>query len=310
MVLGFVVAGKILRMNRLDQNNHDSGGRLLCLESSIKRAVCLSSIAVSIAAVLPVMPAQASPESQSLYRPDLLNTDITEPPVPEFGAAKLALYKQTANNTAPGTAFSYAQYGYAAVTSPATTNRFTVTAVSTLRLKTTDEQNYFGLFSYATSTDLDAAFPVGDAYTFTARGGSLAGESDTLPINADNYPAIPYLIGNSFRQAKKINPNADFTLNVGYTSTGAASTEVKLIILPLGKGPKSNQSLYQEFVLGGTTSSFVIPQTVIDSLETGVVYTAELINFNTSDIPSSGSFSSATNFDGWESATVFPLEVQ
>jgi len=177
-------------------------------------------------------------------------------------------------------------------------------------LTTTDQLNFFGLLSYATSTDLDAAFPVGDAYTFTARGGSFAGESGTLPINADNYPAIPYLAGDTLRRAKKINPNADFTLNLGYTSTGAPSTEIKLAILPLGQHSKSSQSLYQEYVVGGTTPSFVIPQTVIDSLETGVVYTAELINFNTSDITSSGSWTLAGTFDGWESVTVFHFEVQ
>ena len=275
----------------------------------MKRAVCLSSVAISIAAVLPVTPVQASPKSYSLYRPDLLHTDITQT-VSEFGAAKLAFYRQTANNTAPSTAFGYAQYGYAAVVPPATVNHFTVTAVSTFYLATTDQQNFFGLHSYMTSTDLDAAFPVGDAYTFTARGGSLAGQSATLPINADNYPAMPYLIGNSFRQAKNINPNADFTLNVGYTSTGAPSTEIKLVILPLGQGSKSTQSLYQEYVVGGTTPSFIIPQTVIASLETGVVYTAQLINFNTSDIPSSGSWPLAATFDGWESVTIFHLEVQ
>jgi hypothetical protein len=309
MIPGFVVTRKTLKMNRLDQNNHDSGGRLLCLGSSIKRAVCLSSLAISIAAVLPVTPAQASPESHSLYRPDLLHTDITQT-VSEFGAAKLAFYWQTTDNTAPSTTFSYAQYGYAAVTPPATANHFTVTAVKTLKLTTTDQQNFFGLLAYATSTNLDAAFPVGDAYTFTARGGSFAGESGTLPINADNYPAIPYLIDNSFREAKQINPNADFTLNLGYTTTGAPSTEIKLVILPLGQGTRSTQSLYQEYVVGGTTPSFVIPQAIIDSLETGVVYTAELINFNTSDIPSSGSWPLAATFDGWESATFFHLEVQ
>jgi hypothetical protein len=276
----------------------------------MKRAVCLSSLAMSIAAVLPMTPVQASPESNSLYRPDLLHTDITEPPVSEFGAAKLAFYRQTADNLAPSAAFSYVQYGFAAVTPPATTNRFTVTAVKTLRLTTTDQQDFVGLLSYATSTDLDAAFPVGDAYTFTARGGSLAGQSDTLPINADNYPAIPYLVGNGFRRAQKINPNSDFTLNLGYTSTGAPSTEIKLVILPLGQRTRSTQALYQEFVLGGTTPSFVIPQAVIDSLETGAVYTAQLVNFNTSNIPSSGSFARAGNFDGWESVTFFHIKVQ
>lgn len=275
----------------------------------MKRAVCLSSLAISIAAVLPVTPVQASPKSYSLYRPDTLHTDITAS-VSEFGAAKLAFYRQIADNTAPSTPLSYGQYGYAAVIPPSTANHFTVTAVSTFYLTTTDQQNFFGLFSYATSTDLDAAFPVGDAYTFTARGGSLKGESATLPINADNYPAIPYLIGNSFRQAKNINPNADFTLNLGYTSTGAPSTEIKLVILPLGQGRTSTQSLYQEYVVGGTTSSFVIPQAVLASLQTGVVYRAQLINFNTSDIASSGSWPLATTFDGWESVTIFNLEVQ
>jgi hypothetical protein len=171
-------------------------------------------------------------------------------------------------------------------------------------MTSSDGQNFGGSNFYKTLKDLDKEFPVGDAYTFTAVGGTLSGESDSLPINADDFPAQIYLTGNGLTDAKKISPNADFTLNLGYAAEGAASTSVSLALFDAD----GNQVYVLEATAGST--SITIPQSELDSLTADTYYTAQISNFNTSDVGSTGAFSSAPDSDGWVASTLFKFRVK
>ncbi|MFY9988952.1 MAG: hypothetical protein WAK31_29630 [Chthoniobacterales bacterium] len=120
-----------------------------------------------------------------------------------WGADKMVFYKQTENAQVPTEIKKYAVYGQADITG-ATATSFTVSTVKSFTLKGIGEE-FFGIALYKTHTALTAAFPVGDAYKFTAHGGSLQGESDDLPINADAYNETSVTTGGSFSSAENFD---------------------------------------------------------------------------------------------------------
>jgi hypothetical protein len=220
-----------------------------------------------------------------------------------LGAQKTAFYEQKRNNTLPARTYNYSLYVWITTSEADQTKEFTVSAVKTLKL-TSDSQYFTDSVFYKTSTDLDRAFPPGDAYTFTAHGGELRNQSGSLPIGADAYPVAAYLTGKGLTEAENINPDADFTLNIGYGSTGATPTSLALTLYAPGEG-----LIYSQPEPAGTTS-FTIPQSEIDLLTPGVEYSAQIAVFNVSQIPATGSFSTASASVGWLSTTIFTVEVQ
>ena len=112
-----------------------------------------------------------------------------------FGAQKTAFYEQTKNNTAPSSPYSFSLFAYVTTTASSDANSFTVSAVDTANLTTTDGIHFGGANFYDSLAALNSAFPVGSTYKFTAVGGSLNGEYDNLHIVAVAFPPIPYLTG-------------------------------------------------------------------------------------------------------------------
>jgi hypothetical protein len=220
-----------------------------------------------------------------------------------LGAQKTAFYKQKRNNTLPAKPYNYSLYVRVTTSESDQTKEFTVSAVKTIKL--TSDSQYFGdSVFYKTSADLDRAFPPGDAYTFTAHGGELRKQSGSLPIGADAYPVAAYLTGKGLTEAKNINPDSDFTVNVGYGTTGATPTTVALAIYA-----PDGELIYNQAEPTGTTI-FTIPQSEIDEMTQGVEYSAQIAVFNVSQIPPTGSFSTASSSVGWLSTTIFTIEVQ
>jgi hypothetical protein len=220
-----------------------------------------------------------------------------------WGAQKTVFYTQTKNNTPASKTKEYSLFAFASTSESGQATSFTVSTVGQLTLTSSDGQNFAGSNFYKTLKDLDKEFPVGDAYTFTAVGGTLNGESDSLPINADDFPAQIYLTGTGLTDAKKINPNADFTLNLGYAE-GAASTGVTISLFD-----SDGNDVYNLTVAAGSTS-ITIPQSELDSLAADTYYTAQITNFNDSDVGSTGAFSSAPDSEGWVTSTLFKFRVK
>ena|ERR1700722_16022338 len=223
--------------------------------------------------------------------------------VSSFGVQKSGFYLQKQNNTLPAKANSYSLYAYVSTSGADQADSFTVSAVGTLTLDSSDGQNFGGSNFYKTRKDLDAAFPTKHQYQFTAVGGSLNGESDKLPIKKDAYAPVLYLLGTGLTDAEELNPNSDFTINLGTSGHGAAATQVSFAIYG------TEGLIYVQDSPAGTTS-FTIPQATIESLTPGVYYSAQIANFNTSDVKSKGSFGTAPDVDGWVSTTTFRIRVK
>jgi hypothetical protein len=222
-----------------------------------------------------------------------------------WGADKMVFYKQTENAQVPTEIKKYAVFGEADITG-ATATSFTVSTVKSFTLKGIGEE-FFGIALYKTHTALNAAFPVGDAYKFTAHGGSLQGESNDLPINADAYPQIAYLIDGGLKAARNASSTSDLTLTWKFNGIGPASTNVSFAI---GSKPFviPTQGYWSDFVGAGHTT-VTIPYTVLANMLPNIDYYGMIVNYNESSVTTGGSFSSAENFDGFQSITYFVLRV-
>jgi hypothetical protein len=220
-----------------------------------------------------------------------------------FGAEKTEFYTQTVDNIAPTTIQKYALNAYVTTVAAGLATNFTVSSVATLKLVGGNDQDFGGFFFYKSLGKLNAAFPAGDAYKFTAVGGPLNGESDNLPILADAFPKLLYLTGNVLTAASNISPNAAFTLKFRTAGKGAAETYIGFLVFLNG------QQVYSQYTTAGKTS-LTFPQSAIDSLTPGVDYVAELESFNDQTVKTTGSFSGAKNNVGFVRDTQFPLRVK
>jgi hypothetical protein len=222
--------------------------------------------------------------------------------VPFFGAQKTNFYEQKVNDKVPTKAYSHSLDAFVTVDKSRDAKKFTLSAVKTVTFKRSGK-NFGKSIFFKTLTDLNKEFPVGDAYTFTVVGGSLNGEFGALPIEADAFPQVPYLLGAELTELQNLSADSTVTLNIGYGDAGATSTAVTFAIF---------DTTGQIYLLNGSagTTSFVIPSSEISQLATGVKYTGQLTTFNTSEVTSTGSFTTAANSDGWCSSTNFTIEVQ
>jgi hypothetical protein len=149
---------------------------------------------------------------------------------------------------------------------------------------------------------MDAAFPSGGAFTFTANGGSLGGESDSLPVRPDNYGREMYLTGTGINDAMNLNSSSGHTFDIGYTGTGLSTSTCFAIL------NSSNQFIYD---VSGTAaqSSYALSSAFLETLAPGEQYRGELVDFNDVGVLTHGSFSGAPNSDVFAQSTTFCIEV-
>lgn len=226
-----------------------------------------------------------------------------------WGVQKTQFYTQTANDTAPTTPNSYSVFAFVNTTLNNDATSFSVSDTNTGASITPPLMNsvgsptgFAGSNFYSTKSAMDSDFAPGDNYTFTAIGGNLDGQTDSLPIGSDAYPLVPYLTGTGFNDALALNPNADYTFNIGYAGTGTDTGTGFTLFDPSGN------NIYE---VGGVSeqSSFTLTSSFLQSLTPGATYTAELTDFNTADETTTGDFSGAQNSDGFCQSTTFNLMV-
>jgi hypothetical protein len=220
-----------------------------------------------------------------------------------FGAIKGIFYRQTKDNIVPKKDGTYSLHAFATTTSAGQADSFTVSGVAKLKLLA-DGVNFSGEKFFKSEAAMNAAFPAGGSYLFTAVGGSLGGQSDSIPVFSNDYPAIAYLPGEMLREVSGIDSKADFILDLAFSSEGAASTNVNFAIYT------TSGELIYVIESGGGTTSFTIPQSEIDSLTPGVDYIGQIDNFHVTDVQTSGPFASAATSDGFDSITDFTLRVK
>lgn len=222
-----------------------------------------------------------------------------------FQTQKQTIYNQTKNDTVPAQPVFFTLFCSVSTSAAGDANSFTVSTVDKDTLTTTDGTTFFGTIGFNTSQLLDAGFPVGDAYTFTAVGGTLNGESGHLPIQADAYPQIPYLTGTSFTQAAEIKPNTSLTIH--FARHGKL---VHISQVALGIFSTDYSTTYLFTTASASATSFKIPASVVNSLTPGVTYAGQVEVFNQKAVKSTGSFTSASNDDGFVTITTFPVKVK
>jgi hypothetical protein len=231
-----------------------------------------------------------------------------------YGAQKTQFYSQTTDDTAPATPGSFSEYGFADTTSSGDANSLTLSdasnstnPASTIALTSTTDAptSFVGNEFFNTKADLDAAFTGGDDYTFTTKGGTFDGESETLPIPDDFYPGIVYLTGTNLTDATHVSPNADFTFDIGYSGDNSGSTGLNFSF------EDSSGNGVAGFAANGLpagTASYTLSQSQIDSLVPGEIYTASFSNFEALTENPSGDFD-AYYSDAFVSTSSFDFEV-
>jgi hypothetical protein len=236
-----------------------------------------------------------------------------------YGVQKGPSYTQTTDNTPPATASGYGIYVFFNTSSPpGDETTFAVTDSDTdAPINATGSGTSFGGLSssYPNEDAMNTDFPPGSTYSISVTGGSLDGQAGSLPNPQDYYPDQIYVTGSGITDALAINPNATFTLNVGYTTTG---TESNL--------PSSGYNNYQEFAIfdpssgfiytvtnsspGQSSSAFTVPSSFLQTLTAGDSYLGQLTDFNTYSPGSSGDFSGADVSDGFTQTTTFDFVVE
>jgi hypothetical protein len=222
-----------------------------------------------------------------------------------FETQKQTIYNQTKNDTAPTKPVDFSLWCDVYTSAAGDANSFTVSTVDNVTCTTTDGTYFHGSKNYNTSQLLDAGFPVGDAYTFTAVGGTLNGQSDNMPILADAYPQIPYLTGTSFTQAAEIKPNTSLTIHFGKHGKAVHISETAV-----GIWSTDYSTQYYWKSASASATSFKIPASVVNSLTPGVTYVGHVEIYNLKDEKTTGSFASASDGDGFVTITTFPVKVK
>ena len=118
---------------------------------------------------------------------------------------------------------------------------------------------------------------------------------------------IAYLIDGGLKKAKNASPTSDLTLTWKFDGVGPASTNVSFAI---GSKPFiiPTQGYWSQF-LGVGQVTVTIPDTVLADMLPNTDYYGMIVNYNETSFTTSGSFSSAENFDGFQSITYFILRV-
>lgn len=222
-----------------------------------------------------------------------------------FSAQKQVFYQQTKNDTAPSLPVDFGLAGSVDTTATGDADSFTVSAVDTVTATTSDGTYFFGSNNYNSLRALNAAFPVGSTYTFTAVGGTLNGESDHMHIPPDDFPQIPYLTGEDFTKVSEIAPNTSFTIHFARHGTVVPVSQAAVAIY---SADYSTQYYFKS--AAASTISFKIPASVLAKLTPGVSCIGQIFLFNLKDVKTTGSFASASDGDGFVTITKFTVKVQ
>jgi len=230
-----------------------------------------------------------------LSLPGLTHADVTF-----YGAQKTAFYTEGSDDDASFTNTSL--FAFVDTDSSSDAASFTVTTdtgnASPLTLTAGSGSQYSGSNFYSSISDLNAAYPAGSNYVFTAVGGNLAGDTDSLPVAADAYAPTLVLTGTTYDSLQNLDATAGVNINYAPLGGGAntGSTDVSLTIVD-----SSNDVVYST---DGGTGDFFIPG---GTLKSGSVYSAQLANFNTLNIATAGDFAGVNNSDGFVTSTLFSI---
>jgi hypothetical protein len=153
--------------------------------------------------------------------------------------------------------------------------------------------------TYINSTQRDADFPSGAAYSFSVSGGTLGNATASLQTGSLQLfsSTIPYFNGNTFDRLQNLAPNSSFlfTFNAHAVNPNAANSVNFLQIWDLDSNTRAFLTNFAP-----TTTSYLLPA---GTLQGGRNYLAQIF-FNNRRFTSNAGFNGATAVDDYQMATV------
>jgi hypothetical protein len=130
---------------------------------------------------------------------------------------------------------------------------------------------------FANQAALDAAYPLGDTYMFTAQGGTQGAQTATETDTSTSFYPIngaPYLTGNEYDELQGVNAASAITLQVSPYTIESVAHQYRFFSI---YDDTANTFVYDaSFLAPGVTTIFLAANT----LTAGHDYTYELIDSN------------------------------
>lgn len=146
--------------------------------------------------------------------------------------------------------------------------------------------------TFPTQAAMDAAYPFGTyAYAASGPGGP---DSTSFVYAVDDYPlSVPYLTGTDFTDLQGLNKNNSFDFHFSPFVTGGQATESIMFFTVFDH--TINSLVFTAGSLPATATGLTLPA---DTLQSGHVYSYELIFSNRDQVPSPGAdFNAIVGFD-------------
>ncbi len=169
---------------------------------------------------------------------------------------------------------------------------------SPLILTSSPGNNFNYAATFASQAAMDAAFPLGNPYTFQISGGTLGTQSASLntPATALNS-VIPFLTGSSYTQLQGLNPATPDTIGINGFAPVTGTTE-SFAFFTITRQSDNAIVFQQGFLSPSTTSVFVAANT----LAPGTAYNIDLDYSSRITTPNAG-FGTGTSLIGFEQRT-------
>jgi hypothetical protein len=171
-------------------------------------------------------------------------------------------------------------------------------STSPLTLTSGPGNNFNYAASFPTQAAMNAAFPLGNPYTFQISGGNLGTQSSALNTPGTAlFSAIPFLTGSSYSQLQGLNPALPDTIGInGFTPL--AGTTDSSAFFTITRQSDNAVVFQQSFLSPSTTSIFVAANT----LAAGSAYNIDL-DYSSRITTTNAGFGNASSIIGFEQRT-------
>jgi hypothetical protein len=171
-------------------------------------------------------------------------------------------------------------------------------STSPLTLTSGPGNNFNYAASFPTQAAMNAAFPLGNPYTFQISGGNLGTQSSALNMPGTAlFSAIPFLTGSSYSQLQSLNPALPDTIGInGFTPL--AGTTDSSAFFTITRQSDNAVVFQQSFLSPSTTSIFVAANT----LAAGSAYNIDL-DYSSRITTTNAGFGNASSIIGFEQRT-------
>lgn len=223
--------------------------------------------------------------------------------LPDWRINKARNYNQTAANIAPTTPVFWDVWALVETRNENDIANLTLTGgglASALTYSKEDESAWTYENDYPSQAALDADFPDNQTYTITVSGGALGTRIQTINIDSEGYPPIPFLTGSKLDDARSLDPTADFTFTWNDPDESSAQ-----LFISSGTNESGEEYFHEEDLVG---TNLTVPANTIPAEIQGYGYLE--FGKTASNVETSGGFG-VSGFSGRLSITLdFPIDTR